>query len=311
MPIPDYQTVMKPLLEAIKDETEHTLSSLVSQIANVFNLTDDEVQQLLPSGTIRVINSRVGWAKTYLKNAGLLVQPRRGTVRVTREGLALLAENPPKIDSKFLERYESFRKFKERRNEIVEGNPSYGNSTLIETVATDEPPQEIMANAYKRLRDEIENELLLQLKQSSPEFFERVVVDLMLAMGYGGSRSEAGRAVGRNGDGGIDGVINEDRLGLDVIYLQAKRWEGTVGRPEVQKFAGALQGQRANKGVFITTSTFTKEATEYAEKISTKIVLVDGRLLCAHMFDYGIGVARFGTFEIKRIDSDYFESIDN
>jgi restriction system protein len=164
-----------------------------------------------------------------------------------------------------------------------------------------------MALAYQRVRKELEAELLEQVKAASPVFFERLVVDLLVAMGYGGSRQDAGRAIGRSGDGGIDGMIKEDRLGLDVIYVQAKRWEGVVGRPEIQKFAGALQGQRASKGVFITTSSYTKDAVEYANVIATKIILVDGETLASLMFDYNVAVARIGTYELKRIDTDYFE----
>ena len=164
-----------------------------------------------------------------------------------------------------------------------------------------------MALAYQRVRKELEAELLEQIKAASPAFFERLVVDLLVAMGYGGSRQDAGRAIGKSGDGGIDGMIKEDKLGLDVIYIQAKRWEGVVGRPEIQKFAGALQGQRANKGVFITTSSYTREAVDYANLISTKIILVDGDLLVKLMVDHNVAVARIGTYDLKRIDTDYFE----
>jgi restriction system protein len=170
-----------------------------------------------------------------------------------------------------------------------------------------ETPEERMATAYQTLRADLQADLIEQVKSASPPFFERLVVDLLLAMGYGGSRQDAGRAIGKSGDGGIDGIIKEDKLGLDVIYIQAKRWEGTVGRPEVQKFAGALQGHRASKGVFITTSSFTREAEEYANAINTKLILINGAVLTELMIDHNVGVATTGTYELKRVDADYFE----
>lgn len=240
--------------------------------------------------------------RTYLKQAGLLEAPRRGVFRITAEGTALLAKNPTKIDNTLLNQYESFRAFRTRGRDAEDG----ARVAPIET-ASAQTPEDAMAVAYRRVRKNLEAELLEQVKASSPVFFERLVVDLVIAMGYGGSRQDAGRAIGRSGDGGIDGIIKEDRLGLDVIYLQAKRWENPVGRPEVQKFAGALQGQRANKGILITTSNYSRDALEYVNVIATKIILIDGETLTALMVDHNVAVTRTGTYELKKIDTDYFE----
>lgn len=300
MPIPDFQSVMLPLLALASDGQEHLPREAADVLAKHFALSGAERAELLPSGMQPVFNNRIGWARTFLKQAGLLDSPRRGVFKITNDGKKLLAEKPIRIDMKLLERYESYRAFRLR------GKRANATATLVEELPS-ETPEDAMAAAYQRLRAELESELLEQVMAASPAFFEKLVVDLLLAMGYGGSRRDAGRAIGQSGDGGIDGVINEDRLGLDVIYLQAKRWEGTVGRPEIQKFAGALQGQRAAKGVFITTSTFSKDAVEYANRIPTKIILLDGDTLVSYMFDYGVGVSRTGGYEIKRLDTDYFD----
>jgi len=300
MPIPDFQSIMLPMLTLASDGKDHVLRDAAENLSAHFGLTDAERAELLPSGMQPVFNNRIGWARTFLKQAGLLESPRRGTFKISAAGQKLLAEKPARIDMKLLERYESYRAFRLRGKEA--------NATVPMVVESpSETPEDAMASAYRRLRSDLEGDLLDQIKASSPAFFERLVVDLLLAMGYGGSRQDAGRAIGQSGDGGIDGVINEDRLGLDVIYVQAKRWEGTVGRPEIQKFAGALQGQRASKGVFITTSTFSKDALEYARMITTRIILIDGNSLVSMMFDYNVGVSRTGAYEIKKIDGDYFD----
>ena len=302
MVIPDYQTAMLPLLKLAADGTEHPFREAVDRLAEEFGLTDAERSELLPSGTAHVFASRIGWARTYLKQAGLLSAPRRGNFRITPEGAALLAKRPARVDNTLLSQYDTFRAFRARGKAEEEQI-----AQPIVVTAAEQTPEDAMALAYQRVRKELEAELLEQIKAASPAFFERLVVDLLVAMGYGGSRQDAGRAIGRSGDGGIDGMIKEDKLGLDVIYIQAKRWEGVVGRPEIQKFAGALQGQRANKGVFITTSSYTREAVDYANLISTKIILVDGDLLVKLMVDHNVAVARIGTYDLKRIDTDYFE----
>ena len=312
MSIPDYQTLMLPLLTLAADGNEHRFRDAVEQLAGRFELSDDERATMLPSGTAPMFDNRVGWAKTYLKQAGLIDATRRGYFRITPRGTELLGAQPVQIDNAMLvEKYPEFRAFRSRRSE--------GNGTLQPDLPITSPsqtptpatleatPEELFSQAYQRLRSNLEAEVLEQVKATTPAFFERLVIDLLVAMGYGGSRQDAGKAVGRSGDGGIDGIIKEDKLGLDVIYVQAKRWEGTVGRPEIQKFSGALQGLRANKGVFITTSGFSREAHEYAGIIPSKIILVGGEQLAALMVDHNVGVSPVSRFEIKRVDSDYFE----
>lgn len=303
MPIPDYQTLMLPVLRIAEDGLEHRFRDAVEKLASDFKLTDAERSELLASGVQPVFDNRVGWARSYLKQAGLLHSPKRGIFQITDVGKSLLADAPSRIDSSLLERYEAFRNFKARRRDKSED----GEKPVEPEVANNLTPEDALAAAYRKLRENLEADLMDQIKASSPAFFERLVIDLLVAMGYGGSRQDAGRAIGRSGDGGIDGIINEDKLGLDVIYIQAKRWEGTVGRPEIQKFAGALQGQRASKGVFITTSTFSREAEEYANVINSKIILIGGERLARLMVDPNVGVAPLGVYEIKKVDSDYFE----
>lgn len=303
MPIPSYQTIMLPVLQLASDEQEHKFSDSVQYIAEKFSLTDEEKGELLPSGTQAVFNNRVGWARSYLKQAGLLESTKRGYFKITEQGLKLLAEKPEKIDSALLERYAEFQEFRNRKRDQSKSPEETGTAPIPEN----ETPEDTLASAYKLLRKNLEDEILTSVKDSSPAFFERLVVDLLVKMGYGGSRQDAGRALGKSGDGGIDGIINEDQLGLDVIYIQAKRWEGVVGRPEIQKFAGALQGQRAKKGVFITTSGFTKEAMEYASLIESKIILINGEKLASLMAQHNVGVTVAGKYEVKKIDADYFD----
>lgn len=309
MAIPDYQTMMLPLLKLASDGKKHGFRDSVEELAAKFQLSDPERQELLPSGTAPVFDNRVGWARTYLKQAGVLQSQKRGLFQITDRGKDLLRENPNRVDAVLLERYPEFRAFRLRRKD----KPGEGQTpqSIFEDESQDEAPrltpEDALASAYKKLRKDLEVELLEQIKTASPAFFERLVIDLLVAMGYGGTRQDAGRAIGRSGDEGIDGIIKEDRLGLDVIYLQAKRWDGTVGRPEIQKFAGALQGQRANKGVFITTSGFSREAEQYASSITSKLILVDGEMLAGLMIDHDVGVTIIGTYELKKVDSDYFE----
>lgn len=293
---------MLPVLELAADGEVHRYRDAVEMLAGRFGLSDAERGELLPSGAQPVFDNRVGWAKTYLKQAGLIAAPRRGFFQITDAGRNLLTEGLREISVEVLKRYPAFLEFKSRRRKRK-------NPTAAEEVESSEPqatPDDRLAAAYQTLRAEVETDLLDQIMDLSPTFFERLVVDLLVRMGYGGNREDAGRAIGQTNDGGIDGIINEDRLGLDVVYIQAKRWEGTVGRPEVQKFAGALQGKRARKGVFITTSSFTKGAAEFAEMIESRIVLIDGTRLGRLMFDHGVGVSTAGMYEVKRIDFDYF-----
>lgn len=305
MAIPDYQTLMLPVLKLASDGKEHKFSQAVEELANEFSLTTEERNELLPSGSQAVFNNRVGWARSYLKQAGLLVSPKRGFFSITEKGMELLAKNPTQIDSSVLEQYPEFVEFKNRKKDKSEIGLEPVSTFESESTLT---PEDALASAYNKLRLSLESEILCAVKEASPSFFERLVIDLLVKMGYGGNRQDAGKALGKSGDGGIDGIINEDRLGLDVIYIQAKRWEGVVGRPEIQKFAGALQGQRAKKGVFITTSSFSKEAREYVSVIESKIILIDGEHLAKLMAEHNVGVSTVGQYEVKKLDSDYFDN---
>jgi restriction system protein len=300
MPIPDYETIMLPLLKFMSDRHGHHLRESINVMAIEFALTEDEKAVRLPSGVKRTFDDRVSWASTYMKKAGLLQSPKRGVYQISERGLKILQSPPDRITDDFLAQFPEFQAFKERRNK------SQPSTKPLTTSNEEKTPEELLEDGYLRLKDELASELLQAVKECSPSFFENLVVDLLVSMGYGGTRQDAGKAIGGTADGGVDGIIKEDRLGLDVIYLQAKRWEGTVGRPEIQKFAGALQGQRARKGVFITTSSFTKDALEYAERIDSKLILIDGEQLSQLMIDYDIGVTPIASYHLKRIDSDYF-----
>jgi len=301
MPIPDFQTIMLPLLTFARDGAEHTLRETIDALAEEFQLTVEERNTLLPSGQQAVFDNRVGWARTYLKKAGLLESTRRGYYRITDRGQQVLRQNPQRIDITFLRRFPEFIEF-QRTTQLSTDDIRNEN----EEDSKPRTPEETIETAYQKLRESLAAELLQLIKERSPSFFERLVIDLLIKMGYGGTRKDAGEALGKTGDGGIDGIIKEDRLGLDIIYIQAKRWDNVVSRPEIQKFAGALQGQRARKGVFITTSTFSQEALDFASRIDSKIVLIDGSTLAQLMIDHNVGVTTVAAYELKRVDSDYF-----
>lgn len=301
MGIPDYQTCMLPLLRYLSDEAEHTLRDAEESLSEHFHLTSAERAELLPSGQQGVFKNRIGWARTYLKKAGLVDSPKRGFFVITERGLKALASSPARIDVRYLEQFPEFIKFRDvTKSEI-------GFVADVESSQSSTTPEEAIEVAHQSLREQLAAELLGRILGCSPRFFEQLVVELLVKMGYGGSRRDAGERIGQTGDGGIDGIIKEDRLGLDTIFIQAKRWQGSVGRPEIQKFVGALQGQRAKKGVFITTSSYTAEAADYATRIDTKVVLIDGKQLAGLMIDFDVGVAPAATYVVKRIDSDYFE----
>ena len=304
MAIPDYQTFLLPLLKLAGDNQIHSIREAYQILPEQFNLTDEEKRELLPSGQQAVVNNRIGWARTYLKKASLITQPKRGQFQITERGQNVLRQNLDKIDLDYLTQFSEFQEFRMQKNkpEDADLEPQKPLS-LIEK----RNPQELLEYAYEEINNEISQELLDTVKAVSPGFFEKLVIDLLVKMGYGGSRKDAGQAMGKAGDEGIDGIIKEDRLGLDVIYIQAKRWEAVVGRPEIQKFAGALQGQRAKKGIFITTSNFTKEALSFASNIDNKIILIDGEILTKLMIEHNVGISTASVYEIKKIDSDYFE----
>lgn len=305
MSIPDYQAIMLPLLQFATDKKEHSLRETIEVLADHFCLTEEERKELLPSGRKARFDNRVGWACTYLRKAGLLEATKRSHFQITNRGCDVIKSDPVEINAKFLKQFPEFLEFLEFKN-LTDQSEKYldnGNSLEFTTIRT---PEEDLELAIQQLTQELGSNLLEIIKKSSPAFFEKLVVDLLVKMGYGGTRKDAGKTVGRTGDGGIDGIINEDRLGLDVIYIQAKRWENSVGRPEIQKFAGALQGFRARKGIFITTSTFSSEAKDYVSRIDTKIVLIDGETLAQLMIENNVGVTPFALYEVKKVDSDYF-----
>jgi restriction system protein len=312
MAIPDFQAILLPLLKLAGDQKRHSMQEAIQYLANTFQLTNEERKELLPSGKQAVFDNRVGWARTYLKKAGLLESPARSFFQITNQGVDLLQTNPSKINTAFLKKYPEFREFQM-------GNPSKDKSASDNDAnlsisegenqgSNQQTPEEILEYSYQELRSALAQELLEKVKSCSPSFFERLVVELLVKMGYGGSIKEAGRAMGKTGDEGIDGMIKEDRLGLDRIYIQAKRWQDSVGRPEIQKFVGALAGQGANKGIFITTSKFTEQAKTYSPKNDTKVVLIDGAELAEYMIDFDLGVSTVSEYKLKKIDTDYFEA---
>jgi restriction system protein len=292
---------MRPLLDLASDMQVHSSAEAREFLARRFGLTDQDLQELLPSGRQAVFANRVGWATTYLRQAGLIESAGRGHFKLTKRGFGLLTSLPVEITTHFLDRYPEFRAFRTAHRSK-------------ETESTKEPsdvpaatPEEQIDTAYQSWRSGLSAELLQRMRACPPAFFEQLVLDLLLAMGYGGSRREAASAVGRSGDGGIDGIINEDKLGLDVVYVQAKRWEGQVSSPVVNAFVGALVGRNASKGVLITTSSFSQPAITFAQAVAMKVVLIDGARLADLMIEHGIGVTDTATYTLKRIDEDYFE----
>ena len=293
---------MRPLLQVAADGNAHSIRDGLDQLATKFNLSNDERKELLPSGRQEVFTNRVAWAKTHLRMAGLIEAPARGVFRITDRGQHILSEHPQRIDLSILREQPGYLEARDTKKE-----KSGSKNSEEESQDDAQTPEEQIESASVALRENLGKEMLAKMKSASPSFFERLVVELLVRMGYGGTLKDAGRAIGRSGDEGIDGIIKEDRLGLDVIYIQAKKWEGTVGRPEIQKFAGALQGFRAKKGIFITTSDFSKEAKEYASRIDSRIVLIDGETLWNLMIDFGLGVSTVASYEVKKIDNDYFD----
>lgn len=302
--IPKYHELMLPLLRFCSDGAEHSTRDALAQLSQQFALTQDQLSEMLPSGQQTVFENRIGWARTYLAKARLLEKTGRGKFKITARGQEFLTANPKGITAKDLERFDEFLEFRQKNRDDGQSINEVAESVNEEAELT---PEESLELGYQQLRRALALEVLEHVLECSPAFFERLVVELLLNMGYGGSRKDAGEAIGRSGDGGIDGIIKEDRLGLDSVYVQAKRWEGTVvGRPEIQKFAGALQGHRARKGIFITTSRFSGDARDYVKIIDSKIVLIDGEQLAQLMIDFNVGVASDKVYEIKKLDSDYF-----
>jgi len=301
MAIPDYQTIMLPLLKFMSDQKEHHIREMIDHLAIEFQLTAEEKRRLLPSGNDIMFNNKVRWARLYISKAGLLETTRRGYSKITKSGLQVISQNPPRIDIKFLGQLPEYQEWKKTFSREMKEELA-GKVKAVE----EQTPEEAIEYGYQEIRNELIQQILTQIKNASSQFFEKLVVELLVKMGYGGSMRDAARVVGGIGDEGIDGVIKEDRLGLDTIYVQAKKWQGTVGRPELMKFVGALKGQKANKGVFITTSKFTNDAMDYVLKIDSRVVLIDGEKLAEYMIDFHIGVSPVASYEIQRLDSDYF-----
>lgn len=299
--IPDFQTAMLPFLQTISNGNEFKTKDVNEYLAEYFNLSKDELEEMLPSGKQGIFVNRVAWAKAHLKIAGLLESTGRGTFKITDKGKSLLNQNPERIDLKLLKTLPDYIEYNSLKN-------STDNDSEIIEKAEIQTPDEVIEEEFIKIQNALSQELITKIKTCSPFFFENLVVELLVKMGYGGSLTDAGKAIGKSGDEGIDGIIKEDKLGLDVIYIQAKRWQGNVGRPEIQKFVGALAGQGAKKGIFITTSRFTPDALSYIPRNETKIVLIDGPKLTQLMIEFNLGVSVQNTYELKKIDMDYFEN---
>lgn len=295
--IPDFQTIMLPLLKAFQNGKEKTSKELREEMVSHFNISEDEQKEKIPSGKQPLYYNRVAWAIAYLKMADLISSPARAVYTITEEGKKVLENPPEKITINFLKQFDSFSKNRnpEKDTELDD------NNQIVEKT-----PDELIEIGYKQVKNELSLQILNQIKDCSPYFFEKIVLDLLIKMGYGGSEMANGEVTPKGSDEGIDGIIKEDKLGLDKIYIQAKKWENCVGRPEIQKFVGALQGKRAKKGIFITMSTFTKEALEYAENLDVAVILIDGKKLANYMIENELGVSLKQNYKIFNVDTDYF-----
>jgi restriction system protein len=308
MAVPGFQEFMLPLLKVASDGEEHSVAHAMDAIADQMGLTQEDRNELLPGGTQTRLYNRVTWAVTYLTKSQMLERTGRGRFRIRPRGREVLGQNPSRVDNSFLKQFPEFRAFQTKRAEKA------WESRRGEEIPKDQDdpivtPDERLDGAYKELRETLADDLLERVLASSPKFFEYLVIDLLVAMGYGGSRADAAQVVGKSGDEGIDGVIKEDRLGLDMVYVQAKKWDGSVGPGDIDRFVGSLMRKKANKGVFITSGTFTSGALKAAQEASAKVVLIDGERLAELMIDHGVGVTEHRSYLVKKIDSDYFESL--
>jgi len=307
MPIPNYQAYMRSVLSHLADGQEHKLRAITNAVCDEFNFTPEQRALKIPSGKSTYAKSRIGWAKTYLVQAGLITQPKRGYCLITDRGIAALNSND-EINNNYLKQFSEFTAFKTRsNNNFIDGSTAKNTTDIDLSLLSEQTPYEVMENTFNTINSALASDILDAILKASPEFFETLVVDLMLAMGYGGSRKDVGQATQYTQDGGIDGIIKDDKLGLEMIYLQAKRYSNkTVGRPEIQAFAGALDMHRAKKGVFITTSTYSKEAIEFTSLIEKRIVLINGEQLTDLMLEHNLGVSSKQVYELKALDTDYF-----
>jgi restriction system protein len=306
--IPDFQTMMRPLLLVLEDGQERTSTQIREALASEFSLTQEELAEMIPSGRAKTFANRVAWAMTHMYQARLLDRPRRSVYRITPRGIEVLAAEPKRVDLKILAQFDEYRAFRTKGGATSDAESAAG--TEFEVISSDHTPEEQISAAYRSIRSALVADLLERVADKPSQFFERLVLDVLRAMGYGGVGADSTTHLGQSGDEGVDGVIREDKLGLDLIYVQAKRWSNPVGRPEIQKFFGALHGKRASKGVFITTSFFTSEAASYADGVTPRIILIDGHQLARLMVDYGVGVSTVETYELKRVNLDYFADED-
>lgn len=295
--IPDFQSIMLPLLKSFKKGEIKSAKELRLNMVNHFNMTEEELKEKTPSGKQFTYSNRIAWAISFLKMAKLIKSPKQGSYQITDEGINVLKSPPEKITVSFLKQFEIFSKNR---------NPEKNENIEQDEKITEKTPDELIEIGYKQIQNELSLKLLNQIKDGSPYFFEKLVLDLLLKMGYGGSETDNGELTQKGSDEGIDGIIKEDRLGLDKIYIQAKKWENNVGRPEIQKFVGALQGKRAKKGIFITTSTFSSNAYDYAQNLDVAVILIDGKKLAEYMIENELGVTVKQNYKIFNVDSDYF-----
>ena len=300
MPVPKFHEFLLPALRLAADGQPRVVRDSCAPLADALGVSPEDRAHLIPSGKQTTVYNRVQWAVTYLVKAGLLERPSRGVFRITEAGRGVLANPPAKMNKSWLKRFDKFKEF-------VDGDGKPEDNGGGDDPPGDGTPEEQIAAGVKQINDALADELIDSIKQSPPAFFEQLVIDVLVAMGYGGSQDDAAQAVGKSGDGGIDGTIKEDRLGLDVIYVQAKRWDNTVGRPVVQGFAGSLDLFKARKGVFITTSDFAQPARDFARDIEKKIILIDGKMLARLMIEHNVGVTTTATYHLKKLDADYFD----
>lgn len=303
MAVPTHDKLMLPLLEFVADRQEYHIRNVSTVIGEYLQLSDQDLNELMPSGTKTKFYDRMQWAKTYLTKANLLEKTGRGLFRITSRGIDVLNSQPIKINSDFLMQFEEFAEFKAP-------NRSNDNGLEVISIESEQTPKELIYSAYQGIRKELAEELLEYVLTASPAFFEQLVVELLLAMGYGGSLQDAGKTIGGTADGGLDGYIQEDKLGLDVIYIQAKRWalDNSVGSREIRDFVGGLTGEGATKGVFITTSKFTQKAVDFVNTVrNPKVILIDGTQLAQLMIEHDIGVSVEATYVVKKVDRDYFD----
>lgn len=305
MSVPGYQEFMLPLLKIAADGKEHTVADAMKRLAEGFKISEQDQELMLPSGVQTRFYNRVTWALTYLSKSLLVEKTGRGRFRIAARGSDVLKNNPTRIDNKFLNQFPEYQTFKTKRAEKAVQTKKNSDDEIDETIT----PEERLESAHQELREALADDVLRRVRAESPKFFENLVIRLLVSMGYGGGQVDRAQVTGKSGDEGIDGVIREDRLGLDMVYVQAKKWDNTVGPGEIDKFVGSLMRKRATKGVFITSGTFTDGATRAGKEAAVKVRLIDGEELAELMIDYNVGVAVSDNYVLKKVDSDFFEAV--